>query len=159
MRDNYVKIPFLQQREIEIKVLAPLIRAFSAEFGEDRTREVVRRVMRGLALEAGRAAAAEFGSGLDSFKKNCVGAWQEGGALASETREDSDDTLRFDVTRCDFANVYRELGFGDIGALVSCERDVPFTEGFDPAIEFTRSKTLMAGDDRCDFCYKVKKQQ
>ena len=159
MRDNYVKVPLLQQREIEIKVLAPLIRAFAAEFGEEKTREVVRRVMRGLALESGREAAGKFGAGLGSFKKNCAGAWREGGALESKVLEESEDGLRFDVTRCDFANVYRELGFGDIGALVSCERDAPFTEGFDPSLEFSRSKTLMAGDDCCDFCYRVKKQQ
>jgi hypothetical protein len=71
-------------------------------------------------------------------------------------KEDSDTVLAFDVKRCDFADLYRELGFGDIGALISCDRDAAFLEGFDPELELVREKTIMEGDDLCDFCYRRK---
>ena len=45
MKDNFTNIPLLQQREIEMKVIGPLVRAFAAEFGEEKTYEIVRRTM------------------------------------------------------------------------------------------------------------------
>ena len=36
MKENYVEVPLLQQREIEIKVLGPVIRAFAEEFGKEK---------------------------------------------------------------------------------------------------------------------------
>ena len=35
MKENYVEVPLLQQREIEMRVLGPVIRAFAAEFGKE----------------------------------------------------------------------------------------------------------------------------
>ena len=64
--------------------------------------------------------------------------------------------LSFDVIRCEYANLYRDLGFGDIGTLFSCDRDAAFLEGFDPGLELVREKTIMDGDPLCDFCYKKK---
>ena len=47
MKEGYKEITLLQQREIEARVLAPLIRAFCSEFGEERG--------------AGRSAARDTG--------------------------------------------------------------------------------------------------
>ncbi|MEG1799061.1 MAG: L-2-amino-thiazoline-4-carboxylic acid hydrolase [Synergistaceae bacterium] len=153
------KISLLRQREIEIRVIAPLIRAFAEEFGEEKTYGTVRKVMESLALSAGKSAALANGNGLDSMKENCIKNWNSDGALAIDTIEETDRTLRFNVTRCRFAELYRELGYGDIGELVSCDRDIAFIKGFDPNIEFTRTKTIMGGADICDFCYKEKEEK
>ena len=72
MKEGYKEITLLQQREIEARVLAPLIRAFCREFGEGRALGVVRRAIQDVAREAGRAAAAAHGGGLESLKKNCI---------------------------------------------------------------------------------------
>ena len=159
MRENFVKISLLQQREIEMKALGPVIRAFTAEFGEEKTYALVRKTMRELAFAAGREAAAQNGQGLDNFADKCASSWSAGGELEEELLERSADTLRFSVKRCDYAGVYRELGFGDLGEIVSCCRDSAFIKGFDPSIEFERTKTLMEGGDCCDFCYKRKKDK
>ncbi|MCP4727110.1 MAG: L-2-amino-thiazoline-4-carboxylic acid hydrolase, partial [bacterium] len=37
-----------------------------------------------------------------------------------------------------------------------CCRDFAFQDGFNPKIELVRTKTIMEGDDICDFCYKLK---
>ena len=155
MKGNYVEVPLLQQREIEIRVLGPVIRAFAERFGEEITYSLVRETMQELSRRLGREKSLG-GGGLENLKAKCISKWNEGGALEVTTKEDTETVLAFDVTRCDFADLYRNLGFGDIGALISCDRDAAFLEGFDPELELLRQKTLMEGEDLCDFCYRKK---
>lgn len=156
MREGYKEISLIQQREIEMRVLGPILRAFCEEFGEERTFVTVRRTMREIAHKAGEETAEKFGGGLDSLRENCMKSWHEGGALETIDREDDEDCCRFDVTKCAFAEVYKELGYGDLGTLVSCDRDMAFIDGFDKNLELVRTKTIMEGADCCDFCYRKK---
>ena len=155
MKENYVEVPLLQQREIEMWVLGPVIRAFAAEFEKEKTYDLVRRTMQEISRGLGKEKSLG-GGGLENLKSKCISKWNDGGALEVSIREDSDTILAFDVTRCDFADLYRELGFGDIGTLISCDRDAAFLDGFDPELELVRQKTLMEGEDLCDFCYRKK---
>ena len=155
MKENYVEVPLLQQREIEMRVLGPVIRAFAAEFEKEKTYDLVRRTMQEISRGLGKEKSLG-GGGLENLKSKCISKWNDGGALEVSIREDSDTILAFDVTRCDFADLYRELGFGDIGTLISCDRDAAFLDGFDPELELVRQKTLMEGEDLCDFCYRRK---
>ena len=155
MKENYVEVPLLQQREIEMRVLGPVIRAFAAEFEKEKTYDLVRRTMQEISRGLGKEKSLG-GGGLENLKSKCISKWNDGGALEVSIREDSDTILAFDVTRCDFADLYRELGFGDIGTLISCDRDAAFLDGFDPELELIRQKTLMEGEDLCDFCYRKK---
>ncbi len=155
MKENYVEVPLLQQREIEMRVLGPVIRAFAAEFEKEKTYDLVRRTMQEISRGLGKEKSLG-GGGLENLKSKCISKWNDGGALEVSIREDSDTILAFDVTRCDFADLYRELGFGDIGTLISCDRDAAFLDGFDPELELVRQKTLMEGEDLCDFCYRKK---
>lgn len=156
MKENYVEIPLLQQREIEMKILGPVIRAFAEEFGKEKTYDLVRKTMQGISRKLGNETSLD-GGGLENLKQKCVSKWTEGGGIEILIKEDSDSVFSFDVTKCEFANLYKDLGFGDIGALISCDRDAAFLEGFDPGLELLREKTLMGGDPICDFCY-IKKE-
>ena len=155
MKNNYVEVPLLQQREIEIKVLGPVIRVFAEEFGKEKTYDLVRKTMQDISRNLGKEISLD-GGGLENLKEKCISKWNEGGALEVNMKEDLDSVLSFDVTRCEFANLYKELGFGDIGTLISCDRDASFLEGFDPELELVREKTIMDGDPLCDFCYRRK---
>ena len=155
MKNNYVEVPLLQQREIEIKVLGPVIRAFAEEFGKEKTYDLVRKTMQDISRNLGKEISLD-GGGLENLKEKCISKWNEGGALEVNMKEDLDSVLSFDVTRCEFANLYKELGFGDIGTLISCDRDASFLEGFDPELELVREKTILDGDPLCDFCYRRK---
>ena len=157
MRENFKEIPLLQQREIEAKVIAPLLRAFCREFGEERTLAVAAETLRELSRESGRETRKKFGSGLASLKENCIAKWNEGGALTSIMKEDNEDCCSFDVKECAFATLYKEIGCGDLGTVISCGRDAAFLEGFDETLELVRTKTIMEGGDCCDFCYRKKK--
>ena len=149
-----IPLPLLQQREIEAGVIAPLFRAFAAEAGEERAREIVGGVIRELAKQAGCAAAA---SGNDLARlKQVVAKWTEGGALELTVLRDDAEAFEFNVTRCRFAEMYARLGLADLGGLLSCARDAAMIDGFNPDIAFARTQTIMAGASYCDFRYRKK---
>jgi hypothetical protein len=150
-------LPLLQQREIEAKVLAPVFRAFAAEVGEARAREIMAGVIRDLARQAGCAAAAH-GNDLVHLRQ-AVEKWTEGGALELTVLRDDAQAFEFDVTRCRFAEMYHRLGLADLGPILSCGRDAAMVEGFNPAIELTRTQTIMEGAPHCDFQYRQRRDE
>ena len=148
-------LPLLQQREVEAGVIAPLVRAFAAEVGEQRAKEVLAGVIRGLARQAGCAAAAAVGGDDLPHLKQAIEAWKAGGALELDVIRDDAEHFEFNVTRCKYAEMYRRLGLADLGPILSCSRDGSMVEGFNPAIEFRRTQTLMEGAPYCDFRYRA----
>jgi hypothetical protein len=150
-------LTLLRQREIEAKVIGPLIRGFAAELGTEKTLEIVRRVIVNLAHEAGADLASRIGEAtLEAFAKG-IDRWTEGGALELEILEKSSERLSFNVTRCKYAEMYRALGLADLGGSLSCCRDFALIEGFNPEITLERTQTLMEGASHCDFRFRAGK--
>lgn len=148
-------MPVIERRRIEALVLGPVIRAFQEEFGEDRTNDLVRKVMVGIATEQGRELAERVsGENLKDFADS-KGAWRKNGALETTEIESKPGRYEFDVTRCKYAEMYREIGYGDLGGILSCTRDFAFGEGFNPTISLSRDHTIMGGDSVCDFRYEL----
>ena len=84
--------------------------------------------------------------------------WTREDALRIERSEMSAEKMDFDVTRCRYAEMYREMGLGDIGHLLSCNRDGDFCRGYNPEIELTRTRTIMKGASNSDFRHRMKKE-
>jgi hypothetical protein len=147
-------LTLLQQREIEARVVGPLIRGFAAEVGLEKALEIVRGVIVNLAHEAGSALAERLGeASLEAFTTG-LDRWTEGGALELDILEKSPERLAFNVTRCKYAEMYRALGLADLGGSLSCQRDFALIEGFNPAITLERTQTLMEGASHCDFRFR-----
>jgi hypothetical protein len=154
MTDEKTRLPLLEQREIEARIVGPLIRAFARELGEPRAIEIVRQVIIELARQAGAELARSLGDqSLDSFART-LGRWCENDALEIEMLEKSPQRLSFNVVRCRYAEMYRALGLADLGAHLSCQRDFALSEGFNPDIQLTRTQTLMEGASCCDFRFR-----
>jgi hypothetical protein len=148
-------LTLLGQREIEARVVGPLVRGFTAEIGPERALEVVRGVISGLAREGGAELAGRLGdASLEAFA-SALDLWSEGGALEIDVLERTPERLSFNVTRCKYAEMYRALGLADLGASLSCQRDFALVEGFNPSIELTRTRTLMEGASHCDFRFRA----
>lgn len=148
------RLPLLQQREIEARVVGPVVRAFAEEVGHDRAVEVVAGVIRRLAREGGADLARALGeSSLEAFARS-LDRWREGGALEIDILEQSPERLSFNVTRCRYAEMYRALGLADLGASLSCQRDFALAQGFNPEIALTRTQTIMEGAPFCDFRFR-----
>lgn len=149
-------IGILQQRRIEAAFAKGIFAEMAAELGEDRARAILTRAVVKLAKQAAGAMAAEApdGPGLDHFVA-IQERWTRDDALAVEVVERSAATYGFNVTRCRYAEMYREMGLEGLGAVLSCNRDGAFCEGYDPRLTLTRTQTLMGGASHCDFRYRM----
>jgi hypothetical protein len=151
-------LPLLHQREIEAKAIAPLFRAFVAEVGESRAREILASVIQQLARQSGCSAALTAGGKELTHLRQTIGKWSEGGALEMTVLRDDGEVFEFHVTRCLFAEMYHRLGLADLGPILSCGRDAAMIEGFNRDIAFSRTQTIMEGAAFCNFRYELKER-
>jgi len=150
------QIGILARREIEARILAPVIKEFTKELGPARTLQIVEPIILSLAREAGtQLGRMVAGNSLEHFMKGFP-MWTREDALQVQILEQGPKKVSFNVTRCRYAEMYRELGIPDLGFLLSCNRDGALIEGFNPKIKFTRTQTIMAGAPFCDFRYEMK---
>lgn len=157
--DTLNDIGVLKRREIEARVIGPIIERFGDEFGEDRVAELLRDVIVDVAKGQGAALAEVMGGSDLSFFADSMEAWTRGGALEIDVVEQSPTRFAFNVTRCQYAEMYRDLGMADLGASLSCNRDGTMVEGFNPDISFTRTQTIMGGASHCDFVYELPERE
>lgn len=151
-------LTLLERRELEAKIVGPLIRGFIEKLGRDEALDVVRKVITDLARQGGADLAARLGSAsLEAFSE-ALALWSEAGALEIDVLEQNAKTLSFNVTRCRYAEMYRALGLADLGASLSCQRDFALIEGFNPDVELERTQTLMEGAPYCDFRFRARKR-
>ncbi|MFP6739945.1 MAG: L-2-amino-thiazoline-4-carboxylic acid hydrolase [Planctomycetota bacterium] len=149
-------LPLLEQRKTEAKVLAPLIRAFEEEFGREKTRALVGKTIKELAKRYGEAIAAELeGTPIEKIAA-LLPRFNEGDALELDVLKQDASCYEFNVTRCRFAEFYKELGIPELGQLLSCNRDFALSEGISSELELERSQTIMEGASHCDFRFRLK---
>jgi len=144
-------IPILARREIEARIAGPLIEAFIREFGREKTIKVASEVILKLAEESGAELATKCGGNSLGHLANGTGQWSAGGALKRDVLEQTDDQYNFNIVRCKYAEMYKELGLQELGFIFSCGRDGKMYGGFNRDIEFRRTQTIMEGADHCDF--------
>ena len=149
------ELPIIELRRIEANIIKPIYEEMAAELGEETARHILGTAIRRNAIEQGRAlaAASEKPAGIAGFAK-LQDRWKANDALRVEILGQDDERLDFDVTRCRYAEMYREMGLGDIGHLLSCNRDGALCEGYDPRLELTRTQTIMGGASHCNFRYR-----
>jgi hypothetical protein len=149
------ELGILARRRIEAAIIAPIYDEMRKAIGEVKAREILRNAIRRAAIEAGAdmAARAPDGADLESFKA-ILHLWTKDDALKIEVLDDAPGVLDFNVRRCRYAETYRAMGLGEIGDILSCNRDGAFCEGYDPRIKLTRTQTIMGGASHCDFRYR-----
>ena len=144
----------LTRREIEARILAPVIDALGRRFGRDEVVAIVRVVV-AIARQQGAAMAASRGdASLESFAAT-LEPWTRDGALAMQIVDQDAERLSFDVTRCRYAEMYRALGIPELGAVLSCNRDAALIEGFNASVTLSRTQTIMQGAPCCNFRYRT----
>ncbi len=153
--DTLNDVGVLKRREIEARIVKPLLERLGEEFGQERVQELASEVVVEVAQGQGAELAGHLGGNdLQTFADSMEN-WTKGGALELEIVEQSSDVFKFNVTRCRYAEMYRDLGMPELGAHLSCDRDGTMVEGFNPDIEFTRTQTIMKGAIHCDFVYRL----
>jgi hypothetical protein len=148
-------LSMLEKRKIEAEIPKEVYETLKASHGEAVAKATIAESVRRSAIEQARqfAAAAPGGPSLKAFQ-DVMPLWTKGGALEIDVQEKTDTSFVFNVVRCRYAETYKAMGLGEIGHLLSCNRDGAFCEGYDPRLKLERSQTIMQGASHCDFKYK-----
>ena len=134
-----------------------MIKGFAKKFGEEKTFTTAKEIICRDAVSSGKALAEKYsGNTLRELLKIVEEIWAEDGTMDIKNLSLDENSLKFDVTYCGYAEMYERLGIKKLGSLLSCCRDYAFMDGFNPKIELVRTKTIMEDADICDFCYKLK---
>lgn len=156
MESNMAMLPMLEKRRIEAAMLKHVYDTLCETHGEVVAARAVADAVRRSAIEQAQELARAVGgkTSMQTFVDRQQ-QWRMGGALTTEVVEQTETTYVYKVTRCRYAEMYREMGLGHIGHLLSCQRDGTFCEGYDPRLRLTRTQTIMQGADHCDFNYRM----
>ena len=150
------QMPMLERRRIEAQILGHVYETLKESHGAEVAQQTVADAVKSSSIEQAKAMAAAVGgnTSMQTFVDR-QGQWTTGGALEIEVHEQSDEVYHFDVKRCRYSEIYREMGLGEIGHLLSCQRDGTFCEGYDTRLKLTRTQTIMQGATHCDFRYRL----
>ena len=114
-------IPILELRRIEANIIKPIYEEMAREIGHEKADKILGAAIEKAAIEQGKSMAEENkdGPSLKAFI-SLFERWKMGGALEVEVLNETDDQFDFNVTRCRYAETYRDMGLGKIGHLLSC---------------------------------------
>lgn len=136
---------------LAVEAQIPLVRAMEAALGREQAHKLVRAALD----TANRAMVAKRGSllDIDTLAAEFAG-FGEGVRYEFTTLEQTETTLRNEVTHCDYAAFMQRIGARDLGELLICDGD--FAMADELGLKLERTTTCMAGDGHCNFCYHVK---
>jgi hypothetical protein len=151
------RLGILEQRRIEAAFARGIYDEMKAELGEARAKAILTNAVVKLAKATAAEMAKEGPGGQPSLDHFIAlqPLWTKGDALKIETLRQDATHYDFNVVRCRYAEMYREMGIAELGAVLSCNRDGAFCEGYDPKLKLERTQTIMGGATHCDFRYRL----
>jgi hypothetical protein len=154
------ELGILARRRIEAEIIKPIYDILVRDYGKESAQAVIGEAVSQAAVKAGEyfASREPHGPNLEGFVA-LQALWEQDDALKVEIIASDATHYDYDVHRCRYAEMYHEMGLGEIGHLLSCNRDEVFIVGYDPNVELTRTQTIMQGATHCNFRYKVKDQE
>ena len=146
--------PLIEQVKIQAQVLVPLLKTLQAELGVEQANALVRNALGDLYRRYGdewwrSRQSQDLGDNMASAFR----AFAAGDALNYEVLKQTPDAFELNVTRCRYAEFYKELGAPELGFLLTCSADFALAEGYGPEVRLTRTQTIMQGASHCDFRY------
>src|SRR5437899_2318098 len=152
--DSTTTVPTLVRRRLQAQVIGPIHAEMVAAIGKEKADAILDAAIRKAAIAEAEAFAAKAGkTSMADFIK-LYALWTRDGSLEIDVLTADDQRFDFNVTRCRYAEMYRAMGLGEIGHLLSCNRDGVFCQGYDPKLKLERTQTIMQGASHCDFKYR-----
>jgi hypothetical protein len=151
------RLGILEQRRIEAAFAKGIYEEMAAELGAERAKAILSRAVVKLAKTTAAEMAKEGPGGQPSLEHFIAlqPLWTKGDALRIDTLRKDATHYDFNVTRCRYAEMYKAMGIAELGAVLSCNRDGAFCEGYDPRLKLERTQTIMGGATHCDFRYRM----
>lgn len=136
-----------------------LIRELEEILGKNRTHEIIERYYTQGSIESCKKLVEAQENPIETLDdlRNLFQTLKET-EFSQNTQTDifiesEPGTFQFCTKECLWATVFRDLDAGDLGQLILCNGDFATAEVFHPNLRLKRNKTLMQGDDCCDFTY------
>lgn len=157
--DGYLvdpKVSLLDKTRMQAQVLVPVLRALRAELGKDKADAIVTQALR----DWSKQLFAAIGEGIEGSPRRKWAAiqsvWGEvsGREVEVEVLRQDKEALDIDVTRCRFAEFFRELGEPELGALLVCAADFDIVAAGAGEVSLERAQTIMQGAPSCTFRYR-----
>lgn len=146
--------PF-EMYKAQAEVLVPVVRALLRELGAERTHKLVSEAIgenfRALGKSIFESLEGDFGTKTKALWE----LYNVDNPLDYTIVKQSPDALHARVDGCRFAQFYKSIDAPELGFLLCCGQDYPLTEGMDPNAVMRRPKTIMQGDDHCEFYWDV----
>lgn len=146
-------LSILTRRRIEAEFARGIYQEMTEAIGEDAARAILARAIIKLAENAGTALAAETDAPGIAHFASTLERWKRDDALVIDVLREDEQAFHFNVTRCRYAETYRAMGLGELGAILSCNRDGALCGGYDKCLTLERTQTIMGGATHCDFRY------
>lgn len=142
-------------------VLVPIVRELEKRLGKDEAQRLVHDAIGDTFHDFGRQMNELTKEGREGdFGEQAVATaelFSEGDALEIEIHEKTEKNLKFDVTKCKYAELYKSLNAPELGFLFACNQDYPFQNGMGDELVMNRPQTIMEGYSRCKFNWYVAK--
>ena len=145
---------FQEVFEFAYKGLIRTMESFAGQMGRDKLLEMIRKSSE----ESSRLRAKKRVEGLQkndfaTFKAMYKGKPDRFGEQIQTIviTEESDTAIADRVTECLYAKIFRDKGAADIGYAWCCHGDFAMAQALNPKLRLIREKTLMNGDEYCDF--------
>ena len=150
----------LDEFRAEAQVLIPVLKAARAELGEERANQLILGALRDWGSERFR----HIGAGIPGSPEE---KWRAIKELDGKRTRKSDldftmlrfdaEAVEYDVTRCAYADLFRELGEPELGEVLACGADTYLAEEVTgPDVTYSRSQCLMTGGCLCDVRWRIK---
>lgn len=157
--DGYLvdpEVSLLDKVRMQAQVLVPVVRALRAELGKDKADVLVTQALR----DWSKQLFAAIGEGIEGSPRRkwatIQSVWGEvsGREVEVEVLRQDKDVLDIDVTRCRFAEFFRDLGEPELGALLVCAADFDIVAAGEGEVNLERAQTIMQGAPSCTFRYR-----
>jgi L-2-amino-thiazoline-4-carboxylic acid hydrolase len=146
------ELPLIDRIKVAAELVIPIVKQMEAELGTERAHEIVRSgVSKQFRAMARDAVAGANGDSLTALM-NLNSGVRQGIDIETNTTEQPDG-FAMDVTGCVYARFFQQLGEPELGFLLVCSADFDVVEEL-PALELSRTQTIMQGADHCDFRYR-----
>ena len=111
-------LPMLERRRIEAQILKQVYDKLSASHGKAVAEETITNAVRASLIEQAKGMAADVGgqTSMQTFVDR-QSQWTADEALEIKVHKHTNYTYKFDVVRCRYSGMYREMGVGEIGHL------------------------------------------
>jgi hypothetical protein len=142
------------------KGIVAIARELENEIGKEKAHEILSRVANNLQT---RRIKTPKGSPDEIFeewvKLNTPSNSYMQHAINPEVLETTNRRHSIRISDCLWVKTFREMGAEDIGYLWTCKTDYATVKAFHPNIVLIREKTLMQGNDCCEFTWYWKEDE